>query len=419
MSRLWPLVLALCAACGARDRHPQTLVFWALGREGEAVRAVLGGFVQENPEVRLQVQQIPFTAAHEKLLTAYVGRTTPDLAQIGNTWVAEFVALNALEPLTPWLSRTPSLRPEDHFPGIWATNVVDGEVWGIPWYVDTRVLFYRRDLLARAGWQDPPRSWAEWRAAMDAIVQGGVAPYAIYLPTDEWAQLVILALQAGATLVDEGAQPRFCEPAFLEALRFYQRIFLDGRAPVLGNAQVGNYYQRFADGFFAMYLTGPWNLGEFRKRMPPHLQDAWGTAPLPAPDPQDFPGVSLAGGSSLVVFRASPRKELAVRLIEYLNRPEVQVAFYREVGDLPANRRAWEDPSLSGDPHLAAFRVQLTRVQPLPALPEIERLVQRLWEVVEPALRGRALPEQVCRTLEEDAQRMLAKRQWLLGRARR
>jgi hypothetical protein len=49
----------------------------------------------------IEVQQIPWTAAHEKLLTAFVGKSTPDLAQLGNTWVSEFVQLNALEPLGP------------------------------------------------------------------------------------------------------------------------------------------------------------------------------------------------------------------------------------------------------------------------------------------------------------------------------
>jgi multiple sugar transport system substrate-binding protein len=42
------------------------------------------------------VQQIPWTAAHEKLLTAYVGESTPDIAQMGNTWIPEFHAVRAL-----------------------------------------------------------------------------------------------------------------------------------------------------------------------------------------------------------------------------------------------------------------------------------------------------------------------------------
>ena len=55
---------------------------------------------------------------------------------------------------------------------------------------------------------------------------------------------------------------------------------------------------------FAFYVSGPWNIGEFRRRLPRERQGDWATAPLPGPD---GPGVSTAGGSSLVMFKRSPR----------------------------------------------------------------------------------------------------------------
>ena len=54
---------------------------WAFGREGEVVSELLPEFTRRNPGVRVEVPQIPWTAAHEKLLTAYVGDATPDVAQ--------------------------------------------------------------------------------------------------------------------------------------------------------------------------------------------------------------------------------------------------------------------------------------------------------------------------------------------------
>ena len=42
-------------------------------------------------------------------------------------------------------------------------------LFGLPWYVDTRLLFYRTDLLRAAGYAAPPQTWAEWLAAMRAI----------------------------------------------------------------------------------------------------------------------------------------------------------------------------------------------------------------------------------------------------------
>ena len=89
---------ALASSCTpARGGAP--LRFWAMGREGEVVAELVRDFERENPGVRVEVQQIPWGAAHEKLLTAHVGGSTPDLAQLGNTWLPEFVALGALAPL--------------------------------------------------------------------------------------------------------------------------------------------------------------------------------------------------------------------------------------------------------------------------------------------------------------------------------
>ena len=130
----------------------RTVRFWAMGREGEVVEQLVPEFERRNPGIRVDVQQIPWSAAHEKLLTAFVGDATPDVAQLGNTWVPEFQALNALEPLDARAAASSTVPRADYFAGIWDTNVIDGQTYGLPWYVDTRVLFYRPDLMAAAGY---------------------------------------------------------------------------------------------------------------------------------------------------------------------------------------------------------------------------------------------------------------------------
>ena len=151
-------------ACTAAGGAPETvLTFWAFGREGEVVQGLVRDFERQNPGIRVKVQQIPWIAAHEKLLTGYVGETSPDVAQLGNTWIAEFVALRALEGLDQRLAGSAVVRRADYFRGIWATNVLDSATWGVPWYVDTRLLFYRTDLLQKAGVTAVPTTWAAWR----------------------------------------------------------------------------------------------------------------------------------------------------------------------------------------------------------------------------------------------------------------
>ena len=120
------LLAALFAGCtsGSGQDDILEIKFWAMGREGEIVPELLEKFERENPGVHVVVQQIPWTSAHEKLLTAFAGDALPDVAQMGNTWIAEFAALDAVAGLNELTGASSVIKEEDYFPGIWATNVV-------------------------------------------------------------------------------------------------------------------------------------------------------------------------------------------------------------------------------------------------------------------------------------------------------
>jgi multiple sugar transport system substrate-binding protein len=407
------------APAGADRGGRERLEMWALGREGEVVPELLRGFERRHPELRIVVQQIPFVAAHEKLLTAFVGRGTPDLAQLGSTWIAEFGTIGALAPLDSRVAGSRALAAADYFPGSWDGGVLDGKLYAIPWYVDTRLLFYRRDLLTAAGCETPPRSWSSWRLCMEKVkARAGRDGYAILLPTNEYPPPVALCLAAGSPLLrDGGRYGAFRDPHSRRALAFYLDAFRAGLAPAVPDYQVSNYYQLFGQGWFAMYISGPWDVGELRRRLPPALTGRWATAPLPAPDELGGGiGRSEVGGSSLVIFRGSRHQRAAWELIEYLSQPEQQVRFHALTGDLPARRSAWQAPSLAGDPLARAFREQLQRAVPAPKVPEWEQIANLIWEHTESVIRGRRSFDQALADLDHDADRVLEKRRWLLQR---
>jgi len=416
---LLALAAAACAP-GEASENERVVRFWGLGREGEVVKDLVPEFERENPGIRVVVQQIPWTAAHEKLLTGFVGGAPPDLAQLGNTWIPEFAAIGALEPLDARAAASAALTPADYFEGIWKTNLFDGRLFGIPWYVDTRVMFYRRDLMEKAGWREPPRTWSQWRAAMEKIRgPAGSGRFAILLPTNEWEQLTILGLQMQSPLLsDNDTRGAFSQPPFRAAAEWYVGLYHDGLAPVVSYTQLGNPYQEFSRGYVAMWITGPWNLGEFRRRLPPELQDTWMTAPVPAPDGAEWPGYSWAGGASFAIFRASKQKDAAWKLVEFLSRRQIQTRFYELSGDLPARREAWDDAPLSGDVKARAFREQADRLVPLPRVPEWEQIAQKMQEDMEAAIRGReTVPASLAR-LDANVDRILEKRRWILSRRR-
>jgi multiple sugar transport system substrate-binding protein len=413
--RLWLLAFLALVGCAGRDDGREVVKFWAMGREGEVVAELIPEFERQHPNIRVDLQHIPWTAAHEKLLTAFAGRVTPDIAQLGSSWVPELVALGALEPIDRLVANSQAVRAQDYFTGIWGGNVINGRTWGVPWYADTRLLFYRSDLLRDAGFAEVPTDWAGWLKAMRAIKQRGAArDFAIFLPINEYEPLLALGLQQPEPLLRAGGRyGNFQSPGFVRASEFYLDMFRQGLAPRATNTQISNIHDEFAKGHFAFIITGPWNIGEFKRRMPADRQDDWMTAPLPGPT---GPGLSIAGGSTLGVFARSERKAAAWKLVEYLSRPEVQLRFFELTGDLPPRRSAWNAPLLASDRYAKAFREQLERTEAPPAVPEWERIGQQMRIVSERAVAGQISPAQFRKTLDADTDDMLEKRRWKLTR---
>ena len=408
------LMLACLALAACRREASEPLRFWAMGREAEVVAELIPEFERESG-IQVEIQQIPWTAAHEKLLTAFAAEALPDVCQLGNTWLPEFAALGVLEPLQPFVDGSDVVDPDDFFPGIWDTAKIDGELLGIPWYVDTRLLFYRKDILREAGVAQPPRTWAEWEAAM-AAVKRHVGPdrYAILMPLNEFEQQLSFALQQDDPLLrDHDNRGNFQSPGFRRVLAFYANMFEQGWAPKMSETQISNVWDEFFNGFYAFYLSGPWNIREFRKRQPAALEGQWGTMPLPGPD---GPGAGIAGGTSLVIFRGSPRQQQAWKLIEFLSRPDIQQRFHAMIGDLPPRRSTWEHPSLAGDELSRAFRDQLERAKSPPKVLEWERIVQEMRIATERVVRGGQAQDQALRELDQRVDAILAKRRWMYGR---
>ncbi|MBN8261096.1 MAG: sugar ABC transporter substrate-binding protein [Xanthomonadales bacterium] len=411
--RIAACVLALVALAGcARDDGRQVVQFWAMGQEGEAVARMLPEFERRHPGIEVRLQQLPWTAAHEKLLTAFAGDALPDVVPMGNTWIAEFAALDALEPLDARIAAHPGFDAADFYAGAWDSGVIDGKAYAVPWYVETRLPYYRRDLLAKVGVGSPPRDWEAWRAAMRAVRDAGASEFGILLPTNEFEPLLNLAVQQGEPLLrDGGRYGNFRSAGFRRTLAFYKSLFDEGLAPRVDNTRISNVWNEFGRGMYSYYISGPWNIAEFRKRLPPALADAWATMALPGPD---GPGASVIGGTSFVVFRSSRSKDAAWALVAWLSEPRQQRELHRLVGDLPPRRSAWRDPALSGDANAMAFRAQLERAVPAPKVPEWERIAQDMRIVAEQMVAGRLSVDQAAAELDRRADAILAKRRWML-----
>ncbi|GMU96121.1 sugar ABC transporter substrate-binding protein [Ignavibacterium album] len=409
------IIIISLYACKSVQEENVTIKFWAMGSEAEQISKILPEFEKKYPNIKVKVQQIPWTAAQEKLITAFASDNTPDVCQLGNTWIPQFASLNAIIDLSDFIARSSTVKAENFFSGIWETNIIDNRVFGIPWYVDTRLMFYRKDVFERAGFNNPPKNWDELYLLCKKIkeLNKGKEKYPIFIPTNEWNSFIIFGLQAGAKLLKEkDTRGNFSSKEFKEAFDYLIRFHKEKLTP-FGMMQVTNVYQAMAEEYISIYFSGPWNIPEFKKWMTGNPADKLATAPMPGYR-DEYPGLSLAGGSSLVIFKNSKHKNEVWKLIEFLSEPEIQLKVYRVTNNLPSVIEAWNDSSLANDIYMKAFYQQLQRVTSAPKIPEWEQIVfSKLQQYAEFAARGVMTTEEALKKLDEDADRILEKRRWL------
>ena len=152
-----------------------TITVWAMGAEGENLPKLTKEFEAANPGVKVQVTAIPWDAAHDKFTTAITANKTPDVAMVGTTWMGEFAGMDALDPTPEQIDKSV------FFEGAQKTTEVDGTSYGIPWYVETRLVYYRTDLAEKAGITTPPTDWDGLKSMAKAMQDKAGAKWGIGL----------------------------------------------------------------------------------------------------------------------------------------------------------------------------------------------------------------------------------------------
>jgi multiple sugar transport system substrate-binding protein len=364
---------------------------WAMGTEGEELGVLADAFMEENPDVTVNVTPVPWDAAHDRIVNAIAGQEVPDVTMVGTTWMGEFAALGGLDP-------TPSnIDASQFFEGAWNTTVVDGTSYAVPWYVETRLLYYRTDLAEEGGVTEAPATWDDLKALAEGI-QGAGAEYGINLQpggTGSWQTFMPFFWQAGGEILGEDGAFTLDSEACVEALTFYDSFFEEGlTAPAAADVPLEG---QFANGDVGSFISGPWMIGI--------VTDA-GADPetwTVAHQPTEETGTSFVGGSNLAVLSDADNKEAGWAFIEYLSQPEVQVTWYETVSDLPSVQSAWDDEALSGDELLSVFGEQLSDAKAPPSIATWEEVAAEIDTVIEQVTVGDMAPEEGCTAMQEAA----------------
>ena len=374
-----------------------TITMWAMGAEGENLPKLTKEFEAANPGVKVEVTAIPWDAAHDKFVTAITANKTPDVAMVGTTWMGEFAGMDALDP-TPG-----EIDKSVFFEGAQKTTEVAGTSYGIPWYVETRLVYYRTDLAKKAGITTPPTDWAGLKDMAKAMQDKAGAKYGIGLQAGgvgSWQSVMPFAWSAGADLTKDGGKAyNFDSPENLKAAEYYQSFVTDGisdkAAPATPTTEPD-----FVSGKVPMFISGPWMMSAVEKAGGEGFKDKYDVMQIPA----DKQSSSFVGGSNLVVFKNTKNRDSSWKLVQWLADPKTQVKWYGMSTDLPSVKSAWQDPALTADPKLAVFGKQLETAQAPPTFPTWEQVVTSYDTEMEKVTKTGADPAAALKTVQSQAE---------------
>ncbi|MFE7748370.1 sugar ABC transporter substrate-binding protein [Streptomyces sp. NPDC057428] len=391
------LGISACGSSGGGEAaadSKQTLTVWAMGAEGEKLAEVAKVYEKANPNITVKVTPVGWDVAHQKLVSAAAAGTLPDVAQMGSTYMGEFAELGVLEPVD-----TKSFDKKDFFPAGWDQGEVDGTAYGVPWYVDTRVLYYRTDLAKKAGVDKAPADWQEMRDLATAYREKAGTKWGLSVQPsglDTVQSFYPFLFSAGGEIINDKGEAVIDSPAAVSALKEYGTYFDKG----LSSKSVPPGYdvvKDFGNGRVPMFFGGPWHVTLLNEGQP-QIKGKWAVAPVPA----GKSSVSSAGGSSLVISKDSEHKAAATKFVKYLTDAKGQADWYERTKDLPANTAAWDSGKLAGDQNLQVFKKQMDTAKSSPSMAKLTEITDKVDQAIAKVTQGKASAEDALKTAQSE-----------------
>jgi multiple sugar transport system substrate-binding protein len=334
--------------------------------------ALTAPFLSANQSVHFSV----YANAWPEVANAMLYRFGPDVSEVGSTWVRSLAASDALLPFPPQFVE--SLGGMAAFVNT-SDQQLDKEIYSIPFQSEARLIFFRRDLLAKAGIDESTAFLTpnDFLLTLQKLVESGHRHPLLIDIVDRWLNLslaVSWVWAAGGDFISENGKRAVFDqqPAlqglnqFLSCARYLPPNVTDFTYQVL----------EFVRGDYPIMLGGPWVMDHIRNdpTSPPHVCENLGIA-LP-------PGPPYKGGTNLVIWKHSRKAEQAKKWVEFLVSHSFQSQWLS--GNLPARCDALSLPFYSADP---MYQTMIQAVEHGRAYSS-----SRLWGVVEDRL-SRALSQ--------------------------
>ncbi|MCW5707950.1 extracellular solute-binding protein [Shinella sp.] len=398
---------ALVAGVSAPHAFAETTLnalFMAQAAYSEAdVRAMTDAFTKANPDIKVNLEFVPYEGLHDKTVLAQGSGSGYDVVLFDVIWPAEYATNNVLVDVS---SRITDEMKKGVLPGAWTTVDYDGKSYGMPWILDTKYLFYNKEILEKAGISAPPKTWAELNEQARIIKDKGLLATPIAW---SWSQAeaaicdyTTLVSAYGGEFLKDG-KPAFAEGGGLDALTYmvdsYKSGLTNPNSKEFLEEDVRNVFQN-GEAAFALNWTYMYNMangGEDSKV-------AGKVGVVPAPGVEGKSEVSAVNGSmGLGITTTSKSPDEAWKYIVHMTSQETQNAYAKL--SLPIWASSYEDAAVTAGQEelIAAAKRGLAAMYPRPTTPKYQELSTALQQAIQEALLDQASPEDALKSAADNS----------------
>lgn len=382
--------------------------FWTMQLQPEFTdyfNQLIASFESENPDVKVRWVDVPWADMQSKILTAVSAKTAPDVVNLNPDFAAQLAGRGAWLPLD---DKIPADVRQQYLPKIWDASVLDGETFGIPWYLTTSLAIVNADLMQQAGVSQPPTTYAELAEVARQVRErtGKYAFFVTFVPEDS-AEVMQSFVQMGATLLDDQGNAAFNTPEGKAVFQYWTDLYKAGLLPqevlTQGHRRAIELYQA---GETALLSSGVQFLKSIETNAP-----AVAAATQVAPQITGNTDKKSVAVMNLVIPRDSDQPDAALKFALYLTNSANQLAFAKAASVLPSTQESLQDshftsiaadaPSIDQARKVSAAQLQDAEVL-LPQIADVKELQKILYDNLQAAMLDEKSIDQAIADAEQE-----------------
>jgi multiple sugar transport system substrate-binding protein len=382
------------------------------------VRKQLDAFNEQHQgEIQVEWRQMPADTGQyfDQLRTEFqAGGGDIDVISGDVIWPAQFAANGWIMDLS---DRFPGSEQQKFLPATIESNTYEGAIYGVPWFSDVGMLYYRKDLLEESGISEPPATWEELKQMAEQVRQQTGTKYGFVFQGANYEGGVVDGLEyiwthGGEVL--EGNNVVIDSPQSAAGLATERSMVTDGVTPqAVVNYGETESHTTFLNGDAVFIRNWPYMYGlaadPEQSNIKPEQIDV---APIPAGEGGQ--SVSGLGGWNLFINAASQDKvDAAWTLIQYLSAPEQVKDRALDGGPgIPTYKSLYNDQEiLNNVPVVALAKESAQNAKPRPVSPYYSDMSLEMAEQFNASLKGDVSPEEAVATLQDQLQQIVEQAQ--------